>query len=397
MSAVIFLTGATGFLGTYIAHALITTTSCQLIVLVRATDPGDAKRRLTRLWWDWPELVQALETHVEIICGEITRPHLGLESRQYQDLCSRVTHIIHAAADVRFSASLAELRQTNVQGTQNLLHFARAVHQQQELQRLVYISTAYVAGGREGLVQEEDLTDQFGFSSGYELSKFEAEQLVQAAKTELPVCVLRPGMIVGDQTTGAIKTFNTLYFPLRLYLNGKIRWIPMPENRRVNLIPVDYVAACAVKATFQPDAVGLNFHLTAATELLPTLGELLPLVRKWAAENLKIKLPRPCFWSLPLPRHWSQFNPNRSPRKSSDWQAWLSLLPYFQHEPAFDRRQSDRVFGPYALNWRELLPRLLEYAVAKNFLHQTERTVHEQILFRLQSRRRPVTFHDFSE
>ena len=83
-----------------------------------------------------------------------------------------------------------------------------------------------MAGGRSGAVAEADLTGEYGFSCTYELSKYEGECLVQAAKSELPISVFRPGMIVGASDTGEIRTFNTFYFPLRLYLTGKLPVIP---------------------------------------------------------------------------------------------------------------------------------------------------------------------------
>jgi long-chain acyl-CoA synthetase len=50
--------------------------------------------------------------------------------------------------------------------------------------------------------------------------------------------------------------------------------------------------------------------------------------------------------------------------------------------------------GPYPLNWREFLPRLLEYAVDQGFMHRSERTVHEQLFARLSSKTRPVSYFD---
>ena len=50
--------------------------------------------------------------------------------------------------------------------------------------------------------------------------------------------------------------------------------------------------------------------------------------------------------------------------------------------------------GPYPLDWREFLPRLLAYAVDQGFMHRTERTVHEQLLARLESKTRPVNYFD---
>ena len=125
-----------------------------------------------------------------------------------------------------------------------------------------------------------------GFSQLMNRSKYEGERLVQEAKKELPVSVFRPAMVVGDSQTGAIKTFNTFYFPLRLYLTGKLRILPVSRSLRINIVPVDYVATSVVKLTFNPKAEGLNFHLVAPYDSLPKLGELLEFVQKWAKTNL---------------------------------------------------------------------------------------------------------------
>ena len=124
---------------------------------------------------------------------------------------------------------MEELRRTNVGGTANVLALARAIHQDHGLARFSHVSTAYVAGRRQGPVPEDSLTDAYGFANGYELSKYEGELLVREARADLPISVFRPGMVIGDSRTGAIKTFNTLYFPLRLYLSGRLRVLPVSQ------------------------------------------------------------------------------------------------------------------------------------------------------------------------
>jgi long-chain acyl-CoA synthetase len=50
--------------------------------------------------------------------------------------------------------------------------------------------------------------------------------------------------------------------------------------------------------------------------------------------------------------------------------------------------------GKYNLNWEDFTGNLLQYGVRYSFFHRSERTVHEQILFRLQSETKPVTYHE---
>ncbi len=386
MGRVVLLTGATGFLGTHLARLLLQEAGATLVVLVRAEDRESAARRLARAWWDWPELAAEI-ARIEVLPGDVAMPHLGLDEATYAGLVRRVTHIVHAAADIRLDAPLEELRRTNVRGAANVLELARAAHRDHGLARFAHVSTAYVAGNRRGEISEDSLTDARGFASRYERSKYEGECLVQAAKDELPISIFRPGMIVGDSRSGAVKTFNTLYVPLRLYLSGKVRVLPASPSLRVNLVPVDYVAEAIVRLTFDPRAEGLTFHLTAPRSALPTAGELVQFVRHWAREQLGVRLPRPLF--LPgtgrlLPAH----GPLSTVR---------TLLPYLNERRSFRRDNVDRLLGPYPLAWRDILPPLLEYAVYYGFLHRSERTVHEQILFRLQSKSRPVALYDVVE
>ncbi len=399
MSAVVLLTGATGFLGTQIARRLIQKADCTVIALVRAEDHEGARHRLLRAWWDWRELADAIGTRVQVECGDVTAPRLGLDPPTYDALVRAVTHIVHTAADLRVNAPIQELRQTNVQGTANLLDFARAVQRDHGLARFSHVSTAYVCGARRGDVPEGALSEEFGFSCAYELSKYEGERLVQAAKGELPISVLRPGMIVGDSRTGEIKTFNTFYFPLKLYLTGVTHILPANPNLRVNIVPVDYVADAAVRLTFDARAEGLNFHLTALYETLPTARELAEFIREWAKERLHLNLPKPVFIPLPEFATRGRYNPARPSRHDQGGMlgSILTLTPYFNERVRFQRGNVDRLLGQYECKWREIMPPILDYAVYLDFMHRSERTVHEQIVYRLGSTRRGVTYYDIVE
>ena len=66
-----------------------------------------------------------------------------------------------------------------------------------------------MAGGQDGLISENSLNDEYGFLSNYEQSKYEGELIVK--ESGLPISIFRPGMVVGDSTSGYVKTFNTIY------------------------------------------------------------------------------------------------------------------------------------------------------------------------------------------
>ena len=169
--------------------------------------------------------------------GDICAERLGLSTADYESLAKRVTHIVHAAAEIGVNETARRFGEVNVDGTCNALLFAGACVRAGKLQRFVHVSTAYVAGVREGVVREDELIDS-GFNSLYEQSKYGAEQLVRDAMARIPACVVRPAQIVGDSETGFAATFNTLYYPLKLYLKGKLPVVPVPARQKLNMVHV---------------------------------------------------------------------------------------------------------------------------------------------------------------
>ncbi|HSL10801.1 MAG TPA: AMP-binding protein [Actinomycetota bacterium] len=382
MRSVVLLTGATGFLGTEIARRLLERPAITIVALVQAGGHDDARRVALRAWHERPELRAEIGDRIGIVVGDVTLRRLGLDDEAYARLVGDVTHVVHAAANVRFDGSLDDLRRTNVTGTANVLELARAAHRDHRLERFLHVSTAYVAGRRTGLVREDELTDRFGFDNAYERTKFEAERLVVDVSDELPVTIVRPGMIVGDSRSGEITTFNTVYLLLRRYVAERHRLVPARAGLRVNVVPVDHVADATVRLLLDERAAGATVHLTAPSASLPTAREVLGSARAWMRSELGVTLPRPSF--VPLP--------TRVTRGSA---GMLDVVrPYLRERRVFDRTNADRLLGPGEVRWDTTLPALFGFATERGFLHRTGRTVHEQAMFRLRSRRLPVRYVD---
>ncbi|XHH09382.1 MAG: SDR family oxidoreductase [Candidatus Bathyarchaeia archaeon] len=399
MPATVFLTGGSGFLGTQIARRLLTQTDSQITVLIRAKTAQEAVLRLKRAWWDWPELYQNIGDRIQVITGDLTKPRLNLTDAQYLKLTKNITHIIHCAADTTPNRSIDKLRNINVTGTENIIRLARDANACHGLSRFSHVSTAYVAGKRGGVIAETDLSNAAGFSSIYEQTKFESEQLLAQAKADLSVSVFRPSLIVGDSRTGEVKTFNTVYYMLKQYLTGQLRIVPASAGLKLNIVPVDYVADAVVSLTFNPVASSLTFHLTSTNEDAPTAKELVKFVQTWAKQQMRQNLPTPVFipFSPKALKTLMQIQSRFSPSAKSTAHAYSTLAPYFNQNQTFSRENTDRLLGKYTLRWQEYLSKLLEYAVYYCFFHRSERTVHEQILYRLDSKTKPIRYHEIVE
>ena len=378
-------------MGAELAARLIRIPGVKIYALIRSENQAEAYCRAQYAWFHEKELYRAIGGAVIPISGDFTKPGLGLDAETRQTLWETVTLALHVGAEIGFQKSAEALFEANATGTERMLSFAADI---KNLRRFVYVSTAYVAGQKSGLVTEDEPPGAT-FSSQYEKSKAEAETMVRASG--LPFSVCRPGMIVGNSKTGWIRNFNTVYYVLKLMLLGKMRVFPMKPETPLNLIPGDYAADCVIKISFSGEAEGKTFHITCPKEAAPRAGELAEYVRDWAERNLSISLPESVFVPLPvLKRAGLLHNRREGGKKKNVVSNLMTLLPYFFGEQEFDRTNTDRLCGAYSLQWREYVGPLLQFACRKNFMRQTPRSVFEQARVRRESRRYPICYYDVS-
>jgi len=189
MAADIFITGATGFLGSRLLAGLLRHTDCRFHLLVRSHCAEDL---LTR------HLPPADLARVCFVRGDITLPRLGLDDGTVASMARSVTEVWHLAASTNFEESKRdETFHVNVEGTRNLLGVVR---QFGKLDIFYYMSTAYVCGKKLDCVPEGPFDVTEGFKNPYEESKHVAEKVVRSSG--LPVAILRPSITLGDSQTG---------------------------------------------------------------------------------------------------------------------------------------------------------------------------------------------------
>lgn len=396
MSEAVLLTGATGFLGTRIARQLIENTNADVIVLVRAASEESSLHRLRRFWWQHPDLLKEIGCRICVEYGDLGKRNLGRTKAELEGIADRITRVVHCAADLRLDGPIYEMRSVNVDGTAVLLDMARRAKGRQGFSHFLYVSTAYVAGRKNGHISEDVIPDHPGFANNYEMTKCEAERIVLSASQELQVTVVRPGMVVGDSKSGSITTFNTVYYPLRLYMTGDLRVLPIRSDQKLNIVPVDYVAEGIRVLIFETQASGTIFHLTAPYDSLPRADEFMKTARMWAANHLKVVLPRLLYFPIPAPflKRIAGLMKAIHPRSAKFWRNIELLIPYMNDSKRFSRMNTDAVFGSYVLEWQEFVPRLFSFAAYHGFLNRLPRTVHEQLFARLSSKSRPVSFSD---
>jgi thioester reductase-like protein len=311
----VLLTGATGFVGMEVLRRFLERGDRRIHALVRAPDDRAAAERLPA------------HPRLHAVVGDIEEPRLGLSEATRERLAEDVTTVVHCAASISFDLSLEKSRRVNVDGTRNVVGFAERCRR---LERLTYVSTAYVAGEPRGLFREDQLDVGQRFRNPYERSKFEAERMIRERAAGVPLQVLRPSIVVGDSRTGRTSSFNVLYGPLKAFARGRIPAIPARRSSPVDIVPVDYVADRAYELiTGGPDG---TFHLVAGRNAT-TVGRLLELTAGHLRRKPPAVLPPGLYRRVVHP--WLR-------RKYAGLRRLEVYFPYFSMRVRFD----DRGLGP---------------------------------------------------
>jgi thioester reductase-like protein len=200
----------------------------------------------------------------EIVCGDITRPDLGLEPADADRLKAEIDTVFHLAAIYELAVPYEIAHRVNVVGTENVNDF---VSEMPALERYNYVSTFAVAGKRSGIIREHELEHDAGFNNHYESTKYHAEVAVRRAMEErrIPTSIFRPGVVVGSSRTGETVKYDGPYMVLTM-----MRDLPWPLSRlnygsreiRFQVVPVDWLVEAIVTIAGRDDTAGKTFHLT---------------------------------------------------------------------------------------------------------------------------------------
>ncbi|UGT89566.1 carboxylic acid reductase [Mycobacterium ostraviense] len=211
----VLLTGATGFLGRYLALDWLERMDLvdgKVIALVRAKSDEDARARLDKTFDSGdPELLahyrRLAADHLEVVAADKGEANLGLDPATWQRLADTVDLIVDPAALVNHVLPYSELFGPNALGTAELIRLALTT----KIKPYTYVSTIGVGDQIEPGTFTEDAdirrisaTRQINdsYANGYGNSKWAGEVLLREAHDlcRLPVAVFRCDMILADTT-----------------------------------------------------------------------------------------------------------------------------------------------------------------------------------------------------
>jgi amino acid adenylation domain-containing protein/thioester reductase-like protein len=285
----VVLTGATGFLGAFLAAELLRR-GLKVTAAVRAADAGAAAARVRGALETYGEWEDRFDDGLAAVPFDLAADPVPEAVRE---ALAEAGGVVHNAALVEMVRPYRQLAPVNVEGTRRLLAVAlehgRPFH---------YVSTLSVfpkpEGGVDATAREDDpREDPRGLNSGYAQSKWVAERLVRAAgQRGLPVTIHRASAIMGHRRTGESNRDKDVVH--RLLEACVVLGLAPRIDTTFNFVPVDHCATAIAEVVEGGLAPAHPLHLASPEnppfdllwEWMEELGYRLEVVpyRSWRSE-----------------------------------------------------------------------------------------------------------------
>ncbi len=179
----IFLTGATGFVGSHLSEALLSA-GHQVRVLLRTS---------SNLQW-------ISDLDLDCFYGNIFDAQSLAAGLKDMDI------VIHAAGLTK-ALKNEEYFRVNYEGTKTLID--AIIEHQLPVKRFVYISSQAAAGPSDSMAPRTEADPPHPVSA-YGKSKLMAESYVLSKKNDIPVTIIRPPAVYGPRDTDVYRFFKTV-------------------------------------------------------------------------------------------------------------------------------------------------------------------------------------------
>ncbi len=357
----LLLTGANGFLGKVILAMLLDRfpQAARVNVLVRAREDKPAAERFEREVLDSPPFRPLIErqgrdrvaSRVRVLAGDAAQPRAGLAPDLVRELSGRVRLVLNCAGLVEFFPPADQSIRANVDSVERILELC------QELgARLVHVSTCYVAGEADGLIEETEPVEGFyprragpddlafealeqirdfreaaasvaeglegreraealaelgrvraarwGWVNTYTYTKSLGEQVL-AAQQQVPYSIVRPAIVESALRypfPGWVEGGRTAAPLVLMALGGLLDW-PARPDLSLEVVPVDLIAAATLAISAKLlDGETRSVYQLAVSDVNPyPLEDLIRLLCREARSNGSRASRLPA-WIEPFPR-----------------------------------------------------------------------------------------------
>jgi dihydroflavonol-4-reductase len=226
----IFLTGATGFVGSYVARQLVRENH-RITCLIRPTS----------------SIERIAELPVQFCTGSL------FNRDSFAGYLRDSDYVIHVAGTTKAKNYDAYVH-GNVETTRELLSAIDSLNI--SLKRFVLISSQAAVGPSPS---PEPIDEEFPCHpvTRYGRSKLKGEEVVRSFMSRIPVSIIRPPVVYGPGDQDVLKLFKAIKLGLNVMI-GRV-------DQLVSLVYAEDLAAGIVKATFVPQTAGKTYFLGEET------------------------------------------------------------------------------------------------------------------------------------
>jgi thioester reductase-like protein len=286
----IFVTGTTGYLGSYVAAGLFTGHRDKLNLLVRAKSEEEARERLwtsLQLHFEFREFYEYLGTRVRIFRGDLTGERFGLSDDEYHLLVDTTDSVIHCAASLN-RKSERQCLNVNLRGGLEVIQLARRAQNRNGLRRYSHVSTVAVAGKRRDEIVQEDAAIDWALPDydPYARTKKFGEHMLRQLLADVPHTVFRPAIVLGDSRRAETSQFDMVQaFDMLVQLPV----LPLRPRDKIDIVPADYVSKAIVAIHQKAEPAHGIYHLSSGTgsQTYKELTDALATAGGWS---------RPAYW-----------------------------------------------------------------------------------------------------
>ena len=244
----IFLTGSTGYLGSYLVAGLFRGHQERLNLLVRAKTDQEARERLwqsLQLHLEFPEFLDYVNDRGRIFRGDLTGERFGLTDDEYRALVDSTDSILHCAASLN-RKSEKQCLNVNLRGSLEVIQLARRAQNHHGLRRYSHVSTVAVAGKRQNEVVTEDNSIDWSRSDydPYARTKKFTEHMVHELLADVPHTIFRPAIVMGDSGRPETTQFDMVQ---AFDMLARLPVLPLRPDDKIDIVPANYVGGAIVK------------------------------------------------------------------------------------------------------------------------------------------------------
>ncbi|HJV79483.1 SDR family oxidoreductase [Noviherbaspirillum sp.] len=348
-----FVTGGTGFIGKRLVRKLLARGDGTVYFLMRE----ESRDKLPALFDFWG----VEEGRAVPVFGNVRAKGLGIADSDLDALSGKIDHFFHLAAIYDLNAEAAPQVVTNVEGTRHAVALAK----QWRAGCFHHVSSIAAAGLYQGSFREDMFEDAENLDHPYFKTKHDSEKIVRD-ECEVPWRVYRPGMVIGDSSTGEMDKIDGPYYFFKLIQRSRQilpPWMPSVglEGGRLNIVPVDFVVDAMCHIAHLPGLDRQCFHLTDPKPL--RVGEVLNVFARSAhAPTMSLLINGALFGFIPetIRRGVMEMEPVRKIKDAAMADLGLpdNIMQFVNYPTRFDNRQAAAALKDSGI----ACPRLEDYA-----------------------------------